>query len=63
MGKLATLLAWNLTYAIDATEIQRNEALVDHWGHNRNPFIDDRNYACRIWGEVSNATRSACGMA
>jgi endonuclease I len=62
MGKLATLLAWNLTYAIDATEIQRNEALVTHWGHNRNPFIDDRNYACRIWGNETNATRSACGI-
>lgn len=61
MGKLATLLEWNLTYAIDATEIQRNEALVTHWGHNRNPFIDDRNYACRIWGNTTNATRLACG--
>jgi endonuclease I len=62
MGKLATLLEWNLTYAIDATEIQRNEALVSHWGHNRNPFIDDRNYACRIWGNETNATRLACGI-
>jgi endonuclease I len=62
MGRLATLLEWNLTYGIDATEVQRNEALVSNWGHNRNPFIDDRNYACRIWGSTNTDTRSVCGM-
>lgn len=48
MGKLSTLLKWNLEYDIDATEIQRNDVLYTKFKHNRNPFIDDRNYACKI---------------
>ncbi|MCX5775321.1 MAG: endonuclease, partial [Firmicutes bacterium] len=63
MGKLSDLLQWNLDYPIDATEIQRNEALVAHWGHCRNPFIDDRNYGCKIWGSTNATTKSICGMA
>ena len=53
MGKLSTLLKWNLEYDIDATEIQRNDVLYTKFKHNRNPFIDDRNYACKIWGDTN----------
>lgn len=62
MGKVSKLLEWNLKYDIDATEIQRNEALVSNWGHCRNPFIDDRNYACKIWGGLNSTTKAICGM-
>ena len=48
MGKLSTLLKWNLEYDIDATEIQRNDVLYTKFKHNRNPFIDDRNYALSL---------------
>ena len=57
MGKLSTLLKWNLEYDIDATEIQRNDVLYTKFKHNRNPFIDDRNYACKIWGDTNAETR------
>jgi len=62
MGKLSTLLLWNLTYDIDATETLRNDVLVSKYGHNRNPFIDDRNYGCKIWGNTNATTKSICGM-
>ena len=60
MGKLSTLLKWNLEYDIDATEIQRNDVLYTNFKHNRNPFIDDRNYACKIWGDTNAETRGVC---
>lgn len=60
MGKLSTLLKWNLEYDIDATELQRNDVLFDRYNHCRNPFIDDRNYACKIWGEYNDNTRRVC---
>lgn len=60
MGKLSTLLKWNLEYDIDATEIQRNDVLYAKFKHNRNPFIDDRNYACKIWGDTNAETRGVC---
>lgn len=60
MGKLSTLLKWNLEYDVDATEIQRNDVLYTKFKHNRNPFIDDRNYACKIWGDTNAETRGVC---
>lgn len=60
MGKLSTLLKLNLEYDIDATEIQRNDVLYTKFKHNRNPFIDDRNYACKIWGDTNAETRGVC---
>lgn len=61
MGKLSTLLKWNLEYDIDKTEIQRNEALYTKYKWVRNPFIDDRNYACKIWGDTNAETQKVCG--
>ncbi|MCH5179993.1 MAG: endonuclease [Erysipelotrichales bacterium] len=62
MGKLSDLLKWNLEYDIDETEIRRNEATLGIQG-NRNPFIDDRSLACRVWGDTNDATRSICQKA
>ncbi|MCH5172172.1 MAG: endonuclease [Erysipelotrichales bacterium] len=59
MGKLSDLLKWNLEYDIDETEIRRNEATLKIQG-NRNPFIDDRTLACRVWGNTNNATKEVC---
>lgn len=53
MGKLSTLLKWNLEYDIDATEIQRNDVLYTKFKHNR-------NYACKIWGDTNAETRGVC---
>ncbi len=43
------LLEWNRLDPVDASEQRRNEAVYDIQG-NRNPFIDDSNYADLIWG-------------
>lgn len=67
MGKLSTLLKWNLEYPVDETEILRNEVLSGartvkgrSFNFNRNPFIDNRGFACRIWGNTNAETQSVC---
>ena len=59
MGKLSTLLKWNLQYPVLNREKTRNEQAEKLQG-NRNPFIDHPEYACRIWGNYNADTRSAC---
>lgn len=59
MGKLSDLLKWNLKYEIDSTETRRNDAAQKIQG-NRNPFIDDRSLACKIWGNTNASTRAVC---
>ena len=54
-GKLSTLLQWNLLDPPDAFERNRNDVIFT-FQKNRNPFIDDPNFAELIWG---NATASA----
>lgn len=60
MGKLSTLLKWNLEYDIDQTEITRNEVLYEKFNHCRNPFIDNRDLACRIFGNYNENTLKVC---
>ena len=60
MGKLGDLLIWNLQYPVDQSEIIRNETLDISLNYNRNPFIDDPSYACRIWGGTNANTQSIC---
>lgn len=61
MGKLSTLLKWNLEYDIDETEITRNEVLYKQFNHCRNPFIDNRDLACQIYGNTNAETLQVCG--
>lgn len=49
MGKLSTLLKWNLQYPVQDYELYRNSG-AQHLQGNRNPFVDHPDYACRIWG-------------
>lgn len=59
MGKLSTLLEWNLEYAVTSREKTRNDAVQNIQGH-RNPFVDHPEYACRIWGSTNMATKKVC---
>ena len=59
MGKLSTLLEWNLEYAVTSRELTRNNAVQNIQGH-RNPFVDHPEYACRIWGNTNMATKKVC---
>lgn len=55
-GYVDILLKWNLQDKPDNFEIHRND-LVYGYQHNRNPFIDHPEYACRIY---SNIDSGAC---
>lgn len=46
---IALLLKWNEEDPVDQTEIDRNEAVYNIQG-NRNPFVDNQDYAKAIWG-------------
>ena len=59
MGKLSTLLDWNYRYDIHETEIRRNDAIEKIQG-NRNPFIDDRSYACSVFKNYNSSTQQIC---
>lgn len=48
-GKLSTLLEWNAMDPPDDFERNRNNVIFS-WQKNRNPFIDNPEYADLIWG-------------
>ena len=73
MGKLSELLEWNLQYlpsrSADAhltlrIEANRNKVMFEREDlqGNRNPFVDHPEYACKIWGNRSSATKAVCGI-
>lgn len=49
---LKMLLRWNLSDPVDDIERRRNDKVATYQG-NRNPFIDNSNYANLIWGDNS----------
>lgn len=59
MGKLSTLLEWNLKYPVTDAEIRRNNG-GEKVQNNRNPFVDNPHFACAIWGSTNDATKKAC---
>ena len=60
MGMLSQMLIWNIQYDVSPHEIIRNEYLYETMG-SRNPFVDHREYACKIWAGRANATaQKAC---
>ncbi len=49
MGKLSTLMQWNIQDPPDAFEQNRNELIYSNWQGNRNPFIDHPEWALELW--------------
>jgi endonuclease I len=49
-GKLSTLLEWNMQDPPDEFERNRNNVIFS-WQKNRNPFIDNPEFANQIWGD------------
>jgi len=49
---LAMLLAWNRADPVSAKETNRNNEVYSYQ-HNRNPFIDDPQFAEKIWGTLN----------
>lgn len=58
-GRLSTLLEWNLMDPPDAFERNRNNVIYSYQ-HNRNPFIDNPQFAELIW---NNAALSSVSIA
>lgn len=56
-GKLSTLLDWNNADPPDSFEIRRNNEIFK-WQKNRNPFIDNPNFANLIWNGAIPSTIS-----
>ena len=54
-GKLSTLLAWNRQHPPTGTERLRNQRIYDNLQHNRNPFIDEPDYADMVFNGASPA--------
>jgi endonuclease I len=46
---LKTLLAWHTQFKVSQYEIDRNELIYSKLQHNRNPFIDNGDWAFAIW--------------
>ena len=51
MGKLSTLLQWHLDDPVDTAEQLRNDVIFSYQG-NRNPFIDNPQWAACIYQSV-----------
>lgn len=61
MGKLSDLLRWNLANPVNPRELTRQSGGMYLQG-NRNAFVDDPGYACRIWGNYNSETQKICGQ-
>lgn len=61
MGKLSDLLRWNLENPVNDREIRRQSG-GQYLQNNRNAFVDDPGYACRIWGNYNESTRQICSQ-
>lgn len=59
MGRLSTMLKWNLENPTKDREQRRNSG-AEYLQGNRNPFIDHPEYACRIWGNANDAAKRIC---
>lgn len=46
---IALLLRWHQNDPVSQKEIDRNNVIYDDYQYNRNPFIDNPNYAFMIW--------------
>lgn len=53
-GVLSALLAWNELDPVSSVEMTRNNTIYSYQG-NRNPFIDNPDYADAIWGSGSGS--------
>ena len=58
---IETMLRWHLEYPVDSLDLSRNETVYTNQ-HNRNPFVDHPEYACKIWGTKNATTKSICGI-
>ncbi|MCL3782338.1 T9SS type A sorting domain-containing protein [Prolixibacteraceae bacterium JC049] len=61
-GKLSTLLEWNRNFPPTALERRRNDRIQEVQG-NRNPFVDNPEFADLIWGGKENSAMKVANVA
>ena len=59
IGKLSTLLKWHYEEPPSAWEMKRNNEVATRYHHNRNPFIDNPEYATKIFYHLPEPGMSA----
>lgn len=52
-------LKWHLEHPITERDTRRNDVVYGLQG-NRNPFVDHKSYACKIWGNSSSNAKKIC---
>jgi len=62
MASLNNLVEWACENPVNPRERRRNVG-AQYLQGNRNVFVDHPEYVCKIWGNSSSATRSACQKA
>jgi endonuclease I len=58
IGKLCTLIEWNQQDPVNNLEMRRNNRIHERQG-NRNPFIDNPDWALSLWGTFCGVTSSS----
>lgn len=53
------LLQWSILDPVSEKEINRTEAAFQIQ-HNRNPYIDNKDFACRVFGTYNDTTKNMC---
>ncbi|MCR5332718.1 MAG: endonuclease [Bacilli bacterium] len=56
------MMKWHFADLPSQQEINRNDYVQTTVQKNRNPFVDHPEYACKIWGNHSDTTKSLCGL-
>lgn len=54
-AKLSDLLVWHMQDPVDDWERNRNDIIYYDYQNNRNPFIDQPEFAELIWGDLSGS--------
>lgn len=54
-AKLSDLLVWHIQDPVDDWERNRNDIIYYDYQNNRNPFIDQPEFAELIWGDLSGS--------
>ncbi|MGI6714474.1 MAG: endonuclease [Bacilli bacterium] len=61
-GPIHVFLEWNLQFPPNVERDQLRNQTIFKYQKNRNPFIDDPDFGCRIWGDTNKLTRAVCGL-
>lgn len=56
---IETMLKWHLEHPVSNRDVYRNNTAYSLQG-NRNPFVDNPSYACKIWGNTNEQTKALC---